>query len=398
MTVEFLKSRANGTVFAPPSKSFAHRELICGALTEQSHISNVGLNDDICATLDCLKLLGASVIINGNDVEIGGLNLKEVKDGTVLDCKESASTLRFLIPICLSAGKKIIFKGSKRLMERPMDEYRKLSLNKGFLFEEKNGKITVCGSLTAGDYAVNGNISSQFVTGMLTALSAVNGKSTVSFSANSRPYIMITTDVLKMFGVKADIFENTVTLFGKSCLENTDCTVEGDCSNAAYIKAFELLGGNIFINGINKNTVQGDILFDRFLFELKSGKKQFDLKDNPDLAPILFVCSALTGGASFLGTERLKYKESNRILAMKEELQKFGIELIQENGCVTVNPQYMGCPGKEVSSHNDHRIAMALSVLCANFGGTITDAQAVNKSYPEFFDVLIKLGIKLETY
>lgn len=398
MTVEFLKSRANGTVFAPPSKSFAHRELICGALTEQSNISNVTLNDDICATVNCLRSLGASVIINGNSIKIGGLKLQNIKDGTVLDCNESASTLRFLIPLCLSAGKRIIFKGSKRLMERPVDEYEKLCAQKGFLFEKKNERITVCGNLTAGDYTVNGNISSQFVTGMLTALSVMNGKSTLSFSANSRPYIMITVYVLKMFGVKADIFENTVIVFGKSHLENTDCTVEGDCSNAAYVKAFELLGGNIFINGINKNTVQGDILFDRFLFELKSGKKQFDLKGNPDLAPILFVCSAFTGGASFFGTERLKYKESDRILAMKEELQKFGIELKEENGCVTVNPQYMRCPDKEVSSHNDHRIVMALSLLCANIGGTLTDAQAVNKSYPEFFDVLIKLGIKLKAY
>ncbi len=396
MTVTFKKSSANGEISAPPSKSFAHRALIMGAFTNESQINNIVLNDDVSATLYCLKNLGADVTIKGDTVFIGGLSREKVKENTVIDCRESGSTIRFLIPLCLTFGKKITLKGSKRLLERPLDEYEKLCKSKGFLFKKSQDGVTVCGNLDVGEYTLNGEISSQYITGILLVLSALDGKSVLNFSGRlmSKSYVDITLCVLESFGIKTEFKGNKITVYGGKLKENINYTVEGDCSNAAYVEAFGFLGGSVKVNGLKENTVQGDAVYKEFYNALKNGKREFSLENCPDLAPDMFALACLYKKVKFTGTNRLKFKESDRVSAMQEELIKFGAKVTAGDDFAVVECEKIKTPVKELFSHNDHRIVMALSFLCALTGGSISRAEAVNKSYPDFFNKISKLGVE----
>lgn len=396
MRVTFEKSFANGNVDVCPSKSYSHRMLLCAALSNGCTVKNVNLCDDIYATLSCLESLGANVYIKGNAVFCGGLDIFCVKDDTTLFCNCSATTLRLLIPLCLLCGKKVKFTGDKSLFSRPLFVYEKLCLDYGFLFIKDDNSLTVKGNLCSGNYAVDGSVSSQFVSGMLVALSLL-GNSTLEVKPpfESRNYAMITKETLNSFG--ADIFYNDFRFeIGKKCsFKKSETKVEGDCSNAAALYAYNLLGGNVTVNGVPKNTMQGDAVFYDMFLGLKNGEQKFDLSDCIDLAPVMFALSAFNEKTVFSGVARLEIKESNRIEAMKEELAKFGVEMSFENGTVTVFGGRIEKPDTYVNSHNDHRIAMALSLLLSVTGGVMENAQAVSKSYPEFFEVLRKIGIKV---
>jgi 3-phosphoshikimate 1-carboxyvinyltransferase len=298
MTVTVEKSKAVGKVLAPPSKSVAHRALICGALTDKSVIKNLAMSKDVEATLSCLASLGAKVeFISNDELTVGGLDLHKVPDNTVLDCNESGSTLRFLIPIALLCGKKITFKGARRLISRPLTVYEEIAKQKGFLFEKSQNSITLCGKLTAGSYEVAGDISSQFITGLIFALSQVEGESEIKLTTEleSAPYVDITLGVMAEFGVDVKREDNLFKIVGKQ-LEGREYTVEGDCSNAAFLDAFNLLGGEVEVIGLNPDTLQGDRVYKQFFRDLIKGKKEFDITDCPDLAPIMFSLSAVYGG------------------------------------------------------------------------------------------------------
>ncbi len=398
MTVTVKKSIAKGTITAPPSKSVAHRALICAALSGGCKVSNISYSADVSATLDCLESLGATVKRDKNSVFLGNLNPKNFCENTEIFCNESGSTLRFLLPLCLLTDKKITLKGTKRLFERPLDIFEEMCVKKGLYFQKSEDCVTVCGPLTAGKYSVRGDVSSQFVTGLLLALSTLESDSTLTIlgDVQSRPYINITLEVLKIFGIDIEAQNNTFYIKGGQKFNATDYFVEGDCSNAAFLDSFNLLGGEVSVLGINPDTSQGDYVYKAVFEGLRQGKKEFDLSDCPDLAPILFALSAYLGGAKFTGTKRLKIKESNRAVAMQTELSKFGItakvlddEVIIEGGSLTA-------PTETLCSHNDHRIVMSLSVLCSITGGTISGAEAVNKSYPNFFEDIQKLRIGLD--
>lgn len=399
MKVKILPSKTSGEVSAPPSKSFAHRYLIGSVLSRgKCVIKNIADSDDISATLSCIEQFGGSVTKDGNTVTVIPTNEKQIENA-VFDCKESGSTLRFFIPVVLATGaKNCTFSGSERLLARGIKEYEKLFENSDVKINSDEKSIEVNGTLSAGNYEISGEVSSQYTTGMLFALSGLFGKSTLKITGNaeSRAYVDMTIKVLKDFG--ADIAEPEKNFFeinGKGRLSPGEFTVEGDWSNAAFLIALSRLLGTISVSGLNENSVQGD-RFSSVAFDALDGENaEIDLKDCPDLAPILFSYAAYKNGGKFINTRRLRVKESDRANVMAEELKKFGANVKVYENSVEIEKTQLKPPIVSLCGHNDHRIVMALSVLAAVFGAEIDGAEAVNKSYPDFFRVIKKAGVNV---
>lgn len=399
MKVKILPSKTSGEVSAPPSKSFAHRYLIGSVLSRgKCVIKNIADSDDISATLSCIEQLGGSVTKDGNIVTVIPTNEKQIENA-VFDCKESGSTLRFFIPVVLATGaKNCTFLGSERLLARGIKEYEKLFENSDIIIKSDEKSIEVNGTLSAGNYEISGEVSSQYTTGMLFALSRLSGKSTLKITGNaeSRAYVDMTIKVLKDFG--ADIAEPEKNFFeinGKGRLSPGEFTVEGDWSNAAFLIALSRLLGTISISGLNENSVQGDRFLSVAFDALDGENAEIDLKDCPDLAPILFSYAAYKNGGKFINTRRLRVKESDRANVMAEELKKFGANVKVYENSVEIEKTQLKPPIVPLCGHNDHRIVMALSVLAAVFGAEIDGAEAVNKSYPDFFRVIKKAGVNV---
>ena len=399
MKVKILPSKTSGEVSAPPSKSFAHRYLIGSVLSRgKCVIKNIADSDDISATLSCIEQLGGSVTKDGNIVTVIPTNEKQIENA-VFDCKESGSTLRFFIPVVLATGaKNCTFLGSERLLARGIKEYEKLFENSDVKIKSDKKSIEVNGKLTAGNYEISGEVSSQYTTGMLFALSVLDGKSTLKITGNaeSRAYVDMTIKVLKDFG--ADITETEKNFFeinGKGRLSPGEFTVEGDWSNAAFLIALSRLVGTISVSGLNENSVQGDRFCTAAFDALDGENAEIDLKDCPDLAPILFSYAAYKNGGKFINTRRLRVKESDRANVMAEELKKFGANVKVYENSVEIEKTQLKPPIVPLCGHNDHRIVMALSVLAAVFGAEIDGAEAVNKSYPDFFRVIKKAGVNV---
>ena len=399
MKVKILPSKTSGEVSAPPSKSFAHRYLIGSVLScGKCVIKNIADSDDISATLSCIEQLGGSVTKDGNIVTVIPTNEKQIENA-VFDCKESGSTLRFFIPVVLATGaKNCTFLGSERLLARGIKEYEKLFENSDVKIKSYEKSIEVNGTLSAGNYEISGEVSSQYTTGMLFALSRLSGKSTLKITGNaeSRAYVDMTIKVLKDFG--ADITETEKNFFeinGKGRLSPGEFTVEGDWSNAAFIIALSRLVGTISVSGLNENSVQGDRFCTAAFDALDGENAEIDLKDCPDLAPILFSYAAYKNGGKFINTRRLRVKESDRANVMAEELKKFGANVKVYENSVEIEKTQLKPPIVPLCGHNDHRIVMALSVLAAVFGAEIDGAEAVNKSYPDFFRVIKKAGVNV---
>ena len=248
MIVTIKKSKANGIISAPPSKSMAHRALICGALSGGSKIENIEYSNDILATLDCLKMLGANIEKNGNVINAGGLNPFDSSEAT-LNCQESGSTLRFMIPLCMLSNSKILLTGSERLFARNLTIYEQIAKQNDILFETNNSGVTVCGKLKSGDYKIAGNISSQFISGLLFALPLLDGDSTIEIVGEyeSEPYVDLTLKSLNDFGVIIKKCDRTYKIKGGQKYIAKDITVEGDYSNAAFLDGFNLLGGDVTV-------------------------------------------------------------------------------------------------------------------------------------------------------
>ncbi len=397
MKVTILPSRAVGTVSAPPSKSAAHRALICAALARgESTIRNLAFSQDIEATADCLRALGAVIEPSGDTARVRGVGTGEGK--AVLNCRESGSTLRFLLPVALAKGGEYTFLGSGRLMERPMRVYETICREAGIKYEATGEKITVSGRLRGGAYTIPGDVSSQFVSGLLFALAVTDEGGTLSVLPpfESRPYVDLTLDAMRRAGVAVEeTTANTFTVPGGRTFRAADVTVEGDYSNAAFLDALGALGGDVTVTGLDPDSLQGDRIYRTYFEKLEENGAVLPLEDVPDLAPILFALAAAKNGARFTGTRRLAMKESDRGAAMAEELLKFGVSVrLEENEaevpCVQLHP-----PSEVLSGHNDHRIVMSLAVLSTVTGGTIAGAEAVAKSMPNFFDILESLGVKV---
>lgn len=399
MKVKILPSKTSGEVSAPPSKSFAHRYFIGSVLSRgKCVIKNIADSDDISATLSCIEQLGGSVTKDGNTVTVIPTAKSQIENA-VFDCKESGSTLRFFIPVVLATGaKNCTFSGSERLLARGIKEYEKLFENSDVKIKSDEKSIEVNGTLSAGNYEISGEVSSQYTTGMLFALSSTPGKSTLKITGNaeSRAYVDMTIKVLKDFG--ADIRETEKNFFeikGKGRLSPGEFTVEGDWSNAAFLIALSRLAGRISVSGLNENSVQGDRFCTAAFDALDGENAEIDLKDCPDLAPILFSYAAYINGGKFINTRRLRVKESDRANVMAEELKKFGANVKVYENSVEIEKTQLKPPIVPLCGHNDHRIVMALSVLAVVFGAEIDGAEAVNKSYPDFFRDIKKAGVNV---
>ena len=402
MNLRIHKAVLKGAVNAPPSKSMAHRLLIAAALSRgTSVIRGISDCDDVKATVKCLEALGVKIQKSDSAITVSGVDVTAITPQSTLDCNESGSTLRFLLPIALLSGKNTLFYGADGLMRRPMDVYENMCRDKGYSYNADGSSIAVRGPLTAGEYEVIGNVSSQFISGLIFALPLANGDSKINIipPIESRAYIDMTIEALEAFGVKVRwLDDNTIFIKGNQKYSPTDVTVEGDYSGSAFIDALSAFGNDVSVEGLNPDSVQGDRAYKSLFDMLKKGVPTIHLGNCPDLGPILFAVAAAKHGGVFTGTRRLKIKESDRCAAMAEELSKFGVSVSVYDDKVVVYPIKLQAPSAALNGHNDHRIVMALSILLTLTGGEIEGAEAVNKSYPAFFDDLKSIGAVIEEY
>ncbi len=415
MNLIIRPSQARGTVSAPPSKSMAHRQLIAAALgAEPRKVENLEWSEDILATLDCLRALGASiertqgtapigrtVAAPTGSVVIGGLDPFAVAEGTVLPCRESGSTLRFLLPLALLSGRTVVFTGSERLLERPLGPYEEISAQQRLFWDRQRDRLTVRGPLRPSEeFELAGDLSSQFVTGLLYALPFLEAPSRVTLlpPVESRPYIDTTLAVLRNYGIRiVSVTDDRFHIPAKQKYRPHPVKVEGDWSNAAFLQALNFIGGRVTIKGLDKLSPQGDKVFGSMLEALRGKKKPvLNVSDCPDLAPVLMAMAAAGRGAVLEGTDRLKYKESDRGLIMAGELAKLGVQAVVDEHRIWVENGTLLSPKESLDSHGDHRIAMSLTLLLSLVGGELQNAEAVAKSWPAFYDVLQGLGIIIE--
>ena len=430
MIVTITPSKASGRIQAPPSKSMAHRLLLCAGFSAgTSEISNVDFSEDILATLDCLRALGAKIVCKESCVIISGIDPGKVTHPGLLPCRECGSTLRFMIPACLMSGQEMCLTGSRTLFARPLNVYEDICREQNLRFEKRENSLTVAGKLSAGRYVFPGNISSQFVSGLLFALPLLEKSSTITLlpPVESRPYIDLTLDALAQFGVKAavapaegmeggsagtapaegiesspvgtvpsDAASSPLVIYvpGGQRYQAGNHEVEGDYSNAAFFEALTLLGGNVAVDGLKEDSLQGDRIYREYFARLQEGFAEADLSDCPDLGPVLMAAAAALHGGRFTGTKRLKYKESDRGAVMKKELGRMKVRVDVSENEIVVYPG-LSRPQEILDGHHDHRIVMALAVLLSLTGGSLRGTEAAAKSFPDFFDRLKRLGIKM---
>ena len=347
-----------------------------------------------------------------------------------------------MIPACLLSGQEMCLTGSRILFARPLNVYENICREQNLRFEKRENSLAVAGRLSAGSYVLPGNISSQFVSGLLFALPLLENSSTITLLApvESRPYIDLTLDALARFGIKASIaladgieghalrsaaadgmkghalrsaaadgmegsslrtvpvvpasLPLVIHVPGGQSYQAGNHEVEGDYSNAAFFEALTLLGGNVEVDGLKEGSLQGDRIFREHFARLQEGFAEADLSDCPDLGPVLMAAAAALHGGRFTGTRRLKYKESDRGAAMKQELGRMNVRVDVSENEIVVYPG-LSRPQEILDGHDDHRIVMALAVLLSMTGGSLRGTEAVAKSFPDFFDRLKKLGIKM---
>lgn len=397
MNAVFKPGSAVGTITVPPSKSFTHRYLIASALAKGGcKIENILLSEDTTATIECLRALGAEIQIDGKTAFVNkGI---DIRDGTMLFCGESGSTLRMLMPLAF-CGKKVIFHVADSLKKRPMTVFEEIAGKQNIEYQKEENEITVCGKLKSGEFHIKGNISSQFITGLLYALPLLEGDSKIIIEEpiESLPYIDMTLLVLNEFGITCYWdSKSTILISGNQTYQKRDCLVEGDWSNGAFFKALNTIGSHVEINGLESESIQGDSAVVSRLRGIERGFPLIDISNCPDIGPLLFSVAAAKNGAAFKGTERLRIKESDRLGCMDEELRKLGVSMTYSEDFVKVNNWNVHAPSEPLSGHGDHRIIMALSLVLSVYGGTILGAEAVRKSYPGFFDDLKKIGINVK--
>ena len=439
MDLQIIPKKLSGTVTPPPSKSQAHRLIIAAALADGvSTLHNVALSQDIEATLRCITALGGGWAETApGTLTITGIGGRKSTTGELplLDCGESGSTLRFFIPIALAVAGGGIFTGHGRLMERPQGPYFQLFDKKGIFYEQKDGALTVRGALTPGEYALPGNVSSQFFTGLLFALPLLDGPSVIrsTTEVESRDYITITREVLKTAGVKTSRSGDFRRLdVPGGAYRSFEAAVEADWSQAAFWYTAQGLGNPLTIQNMNLKSIQGDRVMADFAEMLRGeplsggitaavpiwgptgsgqvqsrpspdrpgwttpcvGSVSLPLTHCPDLAPPLAAWGALLNGALYLkDAARLRIKESDRIATIAAALTALGAEVHEEpDRLILVGKPSL--PGGTVDSVNDHRIAMMAAIAATGCAGpvTIRGAECVKKSYPDFWEVYQSLG------
>lgn len=401
MDLRIIPKKLCGRVEVPPSKSVAHRMIIAAALSEgTSEITNLSPSVDILSTMDCMRALGADISFKNNTAVIEGVAKKPGK--AVLNCNESGSTMRFLIPVACALGVNAEFIGSGKLPQRPITPYVEEFPKHGitFDFEEAGASLpcSVSGKLKAGRFEIDGGLSSQFITGLLLALPLLDGDSEIVLTSalNSKPYVDITLGVLRDFGVEVTETETGFSIGGNQRFKAFSGRVEGDYSQAAFFRAANSLGSKLEILGLADNSLQGDRVIMEICDRFDKTREPFEIdgSDIPDLVPILTVLACFCRGTSRItNVARLRFKESDRLNVPAECLNAIG-------GKVKVGEDYLEIEGVEtlrggeINGHNDHRIPMSLAIaatMCEN-PLVIRGAECVSKSFPDFFDVYRALG------
>lgn len=411
MTIKITPAKLSGTVKIPPSKSVAHRLIISAALAKgTSKISNIYPSKDIIATIEAMKALGAEITLNGSTATVRGIETPPKK--AVIDCNESGSTMRFLIPVACALGIECTFTGKGKLPQRPITPYLEEFPKHGIKFDFSNAEkgntlpCTVKGKLVPGDFEINGGISSQFITGLIFALTLLDGDSKITLTSHleSRPYVNITIDCLKKFGGEILETETSYLIKGSQTLKAADMETEGDYSQAAFFKVANSLGSEINIEGLKQDSSQGDKKIIEICEEMVYNKNsdlnpfELDCSDIPDLVPVLTVLACFCKGKSKItNVARLRIKESDRLEAISACLNKIGGKVTAYSDKLVIEG-VESLTGGEVESYNDHRIAMSMAVAALKCKKPliVKGAQCVEKSYPNFWEDYKALGGKTD--
>ena len=386
MDITIRSDKLSGTVNVIPSKSQAHRYLIAAAFSKgTTTLICPETNQDIEATADCLNALGAH--ISKNDVGYVIHPIGNIPKSAVLNCRESGSTLRFLLPIAGALGVDATFLLKGRLPSRPLSPlWEEMERNGCHLSRPTDNTIHCTGKLLAAEYFIDGSVSSQFITGLMFALPLIGGDSKLHITGNveSKPYIHMTEQAISRFGYPYSPSPGILT-------------VEGDWSNGAFWLAAKTLGNSLTVTGLNHASIQGDRAADQLLPALEA-HIIIDASDIPDLVPIMAVVAATNHGATFTNIQRLRLKESDRVTTVEEMIRNLGGTAYSTESTLIVNGT--GLVGGVVDSHNDHRIAMsaAIAATVCTSPVTILGAEAVNKSYPTFWEEYRRLGGHYEQY
>ena len=422
MRIEITPKLLTGSLEIPPSKSVSHRAIISAGLAKgESVISNVLMSEDMIATCDAMTALGASIAYQETQngcftLTISGCDPLAMKTDTI-QCNESGSTLRFIIPIVLLQPKRVVITGKGRLVSRPMKPYYEIFAEKAIQYEhlqkDQDLPLAVEGALTPGSYQIDGGVSSQFITGLLFALPLLSGDSVIELTSKleSKPYIDITLDVLKQFGIEiVNDNDQRFVIKGNQAYTPSNYRVEGDFSQGAFWLVAGTIGEMMDCQDLNVASQQGDKVIVDILKEMGSDisvdddklivrKAEtagtiIDVSQCPDLVPILGVVGSLSKGTTtIINGERLRFKESDRLMATADVLNKLGGN-VEETADGLVIHGVSGFTGGRVESHNDHRIAMAVAIASMRATGKIIldGAEAVNKSYPHFWEDFTAMG------
>lgn len=391
-----------GTVTPPPSKSMAHRAILAAALTnETSAIHNVALSQDIEATLRCVSALGGAWKQEGDTLYVSGVWHREWDPAGLphLDCGESGSTLRFLIPIALTLNNGGVFTGRGRLMERPQKPYFDIFDEKGISYELKDGTLTIQGELNSGEFRLPGNVSTQFVTGLLYALPLMDVDSEIVLTSplEGRGYVDMTLDVLHRFGVRAEETETGFAVPGGQAYRPCDMAIEADWSQAAFWYAAAFLGNPVEAAGLAPRSTQGDGAIVRLAARLAGpGAVDIDVSGCPDLVPPLAAMAALRAGCTtYLGkAARLRLKESDRLATVTQTLSALGADIEEGSDFLKLAGRDGLAGGVTVDCCSDHRIAMMAAIAATRCAKPVTllGADCVQKSYPTFWEEYQRLG------
>lgn len=411
-------SLLKGEVTVPPSKSVLHRAIICAMLAKgKSVIKNAAFSKDITATVNAAKAMGADIDFDGKTITVNGGTFTDKK--AEINCFESGSTLRFMVPVAAALGIESVFTGEGRLPQRPIKELTDIISSGGVKCAVDALPLHIKGKLRAGEYKIRGDISSQYITGLLLSLPLCDGDSKVELLTplQSKGYVDITIGVMADFGVSVTATENGWLIKGNQTYSPRQFTAEGDWSQAAFFLTAAALSkdSQIAVNGLNPLSKQGDReifhILDRFGADINwmdgkvicKGKElnslRIDASQIPDLVPILGVLMAFSNKeGEIFGAERLRIKESDRLYTLCDGLSRLGFKVRETEGGIIFSPDGHGSGERSVKGFNDHRIVMAMSVAALYYGYkvTIDDAQSIEKSYPLFFEDYNRLGGKAD--
>lgn len=394
-TVTITPSKLSGKISVPPSKSISHRALICAALAKgRSEITNLLDCADTAATVEILKSFGAKILRNGKTTVVEGI--ENPSQEAIADCCESGSTLRFLVPVAAALGCRTKFTGKGKLPERPITPYFTELTKNGIIFKSRKMPYVISGQLKAGEYRIAGDISSQFISGLLFALPLLQGDSSIVITSplQSKPYVDITIAELKKFGITVTETDFGYSVKGGQSYKPCNTVIEADMSQAAFFAVAAALGSDIEIEGLNLNSLQGDREILDVIDRSQGGAFDVSAAQIPDLVPILTVLAALSEGTSHItDCGRLRIKECDRLAAITAELNRLGARVTEYPDSLVIEG-VNALKGGVCDCHNDHRIPMSLAVAstCCTESVTLVGAECVKKSYPTFFEDFTSLG------